>query len=426
MKIDQLIDKMMKLDVKLPLGSGRDGAVLACDLERALGNHFYEERRKTADEKGRIRLDHLALRMRMDPMKAYRYDKLSAENQRIAMESEHWYLEEKYNGWRIVLTYIRGHGFAAFGGNLSDVDHLPVDYTDKILFEVRDHDGTHLLPLDHPRFHECVNAPSAAIDTEVLCHSIVENRKGSFSSNTLDTVGMILSLPPSEAQALQIGGAKLELKAFDFVEFECLRPLFSVNYVNRRMRLLTEACCKAWPDAVQIAESTTVEKASKLRTIWNRGGEGCVLKYARGNYIPGGRMKEVAIKVKRTMSGEIGDDIDAFVSGFVLTQEWTKLNLIGGVELSVYLNGKEHVVATVSSMPDEVREALTLKPSTEHGMPILREEYMFKVLTIDGQELSGRNRKLLHAKADWHKGFRSDKDATHCTLTIEDFESAMF
>lgn len=426
MKIDQLVDKMMKLNVKLPLGTGRDGAVLASDLERALGNHFYEERRKVADAAGLIRLDHLALRMRMDPMKAYRYDKLSAENQRIAMESEHWYLEEKYNGWRIVLTYIRGHGFAAFGGNLSDVDHLPVDYTDKVMFVVHDHDGTKLVHITDKRFSECIDAVAAAIDTEVLCHTVVENRKGSFSSNTLDTVGTILSLPPSEATALQLGGAHLDFKAFDFVEFEGMRPIFSVNYVNRRMRLLTEACHKSWPDSLQVAESTTADKASKLRTIWNRGGEGCVLKYARGNYVPGGRMKEVAIKVKRTMSGEIGDDIDAFVSGFVLTPEWTKLGLIGGVELSVYLNGKEHVVATVSSMPDEVREALTLPPATENGMPSLREEFMFKVLTIDGQELSGRNRKLLHAKADWHKGFRTDKDAVQCALTVEDFESAMF
>ena len=175
------------------------------------------------------------------------------------------------------------------------------------------------------------------------------------------------------------------------------------------------------------------DKNALLRTFWNRGGEGAVLKHAKGAYIPGGRKKDIAIKIKRTMSGDIGDDLDAFISGYVNTIEWNKKGLIGGVELSVYLNGNEHVVATVSSMPDEVREQLTdhhwYDPTGEYESdrkPRLASQFYGKVLTIDGQELSARNKRLMHAKADWARGFRQDKDATQCVLSMEDFESAMF
>lgn len=424
--IDDMLAIMESEGVSLPAGTGRNGAVIAADLRRALGNHFFAKR--AADGADPVRLEHLRLRMIMDPMKAFRYDKLSAEEQRRIMESDSWYMEEKYNGWRIVLTYLPGHGFAAFGGNCSDVDFLPLDYTDKIMFRC----GDAFFDLHDARFSGLMPMP-AVVDTEVLCYTVVENRKGSFSSNTLDTVGTILSLPPSEARALQYGGAHLDFKAFDLVRFYDNKPERGAWYTLRRMNLLETATAKAWPDAVGVAPSTPMDKASLLRTFWNRGGEGAVVKHAKGMYVPGGRKKEIAIKIKRTMSGDIGDDLDAFISGFVNTPEWSKKGLIGGVELSVYLNEKEHVIATVSAMPDAVREYLTdshwYDPSGEYDgdrEPRLRSEFYGKVLTIDGQELSARNRRIMHAKADWAKGFRQDKDASQCVLHTEDFETAMF
>lgn len=429
MKIDRMIEIMEAEGVSLPKGTGREGRVMAVDLRNALGNHFFQKEYMGSDDPMVLaRSQHMVIRRLMDPMKAYRYDKLKPEAQRFAMEHESWWAEEKYNGWRMVLTYIPAFGFACFGGNYSDVNFLPIDYTEKILFKVQGPNGPEYLDPWDTRFHHLMPYP-CVVDSEVLCNEVVENRKGAFSSNTLDTVGTILSLPPSEAMALQIGGATLEFKAFDLVRVVEGRPERGVTYVARRMNLLHAATAKSWPEVVGIAPAQQVDKDSMLKVVWNRGGEGIILKAANGPYVPGGRLKDVALKVKRTMSGDIGDDLDAFVSGFVLTKEWSKENLIGGVELSVYMtqDGKEpyqHVIATVSSMPDAVREQLS-QVDYVSGVS-LKDEFYGKVLTIDGQELSARNKRLMHARADWNKGFRNDKDAEQCTMTVAEVETTMF
>lgn len=421
MKMDRMIDLMQEHGISLPRGTGRDGKIMACDLRNALGDYFFQ---KEYFEDGEVtpRGQHMVIRRLMDPMKAYRYDKLPADKQRFVMEHESWWAEEKYNGWRMVITFIPDFGFACFGGNYSDVNFLPIDYTDKILFKC----GDEYLDPWHPRFHNMYSYPFVC-DSEVLCNEVVENRRGAFSSNTLDTVGTILSLPPSEARLLQTGGATLEFKAFDLVRVLEGKPEKWPSYVSRRMALLGHAIDKAWPDAVEVADARQLGKDSLLKKIWNRGGEGIVLKASNGTYVPGGRLKDVAIKVKRTMSGDIGDDLDAFVSGYVLTKEWSKENLIGGIELSVYTDEactESHVIATVSSMPDAVREQLTWHGGDE---PIcLRPEFYDKVLTIDGQELSARNQKLMHARADWNRGFRQDKSAEQCTFSLEAVETTMF
>jgi hypothetical protein len=81
-------------------------------------------------------------------------------------------------------------------------------------------------------------------------------------------------------------------------------------------------------------------------------------------------------------------------------------------------------------MTDEMRELLTDHVSDtndgENYVPILEEEYYYKVLTIDGQELSSRNQRIMHAIVDWDRGFRKDKSVSDCTLDLKTVKETMF
>lgn len=419
MKISQLIQKMKDNGVSLPeTGTGRNGKVLARDLETALGDYFI----KLKYGKDLIKRQHCQMRRKMTPMKAYRYDHLKREEQDILFEDDNkWIGEEKYNGWRMVITYVPGDGFCFWGGNLSDVDFLPVDYTEHILLG----EGS------HPRnkiFH-AVGYTKCCLDAEVLSHDDVETLDGFVTNNTLDAVGAILGSGKERAIELQKEGIKLEFMCFDHILFTTMGvPIFTDKLIARKsllagaLHLFSEEV-----DNFHLSVKTFINKKQVLNILWKQGQEGMVFKHLDQYYVPAGRLRTHAIKVKRTMSGEIGDDLDAFIDGWVETPEHLKDGLIGGIKLAVYIEeGGEkikHHIATVTGMPDHVRQQLTMNL---HGIPALQEEYYNKVLVVDGQELSNRNRKLMHARVDWDRGFRTDKSYLDCTIKLETIEEEKF
>lgn len=422
MKINDLIDYMQNLKVKLPpTSTGSNGRILARDLEFALGNHFKE----TKYEDNPMKQKHLAMRRSLIPMKAFRYDKLKTfEQTEVFEDEENWFAEEKYNGWRIMITYIPGDGFCFWGGNVSDVDFLPNDYTNHVS-----------LGGLHPRANEFKSLFGAPfiLDTEALCHHSVEMKDGLFSNNTLDAVGAILGSSPTRACHMQTT-ATLEFMCFDCLlldEFgnpETKQPLHARKFT---LSALMSRLIKCAPGNFHFVPSVYKNKKRLLNDIWKCGNEGIILKDKHQPYVSGGRSRNTAIKVKRTMSGEIGDDLDCFISGWQPTKEWDKKNLIGALELSVWLREgdevgdfKEHHIATVSAMPDSVREVLTT--SLNNGSYFLNKKYIGKVVVVDGQELSNKNRKLMHAKIDWDRGFRVDKLASDCVLEVEILEKEMF
>ena len=122
-------------------------------------------------------------------------------------------------------------------------------------------------------------------------------------------------------------------------------------------------------------------------------------------------------------------DIDAFVIGYTNGGEWNKAGLIAGIMLGVYLLGDNneqlgvHWLATVSGIPLQTRMALS---EVRDGKPTLKTEFYGQVLTIDGQDISARNQRVYHAKADWVAGFRRDKTAYECTMRRSFIESQMF
>jgi len=421
MKIAEILEKMKVHGVSLPeTGTGKNDKILARDLENALGDYFFEKKYKDDPVKG----DHCKMRRSFTPMKAYRYDKLKpTEKAKLFDDDNGWFAEEKYNGWRIIITYIPNDGFCFWGGNISDVDFLPVDYTEHVLLN-------QLHPRDELLKFNGGYVPHA-IDAEAVCFDDVETLDGLMSNNTLDAVGAILGSSPERAIDMQ-EDATLTFYCFDWLffgsNFNKFQPCFLASLHHRKTCFAT--CLSAFMSDItnfKLTRSIYNNKQQYLNKLWKAGGEGIILKNEAQSYVSGGRLRTHAVKVKRTMSGEIGDDIDAFVSGWIQTPEYSKVKLIGGIELSVFINErgeqKEHHIATVTAMPDHVRQQLTVH---HYDVMMLRPEYKNGVLVVDGQELSNRNRKIMHAKVDWNRGFRTDKRAEDCVLELNTLEEEKF
>lgn len=435
MNREKLLKKMEENGVKLPHeGTGKNGRIINDDLEYVLGDYF--ARLKYPNPVDQL---HLKMRRQMVPMKAFRYDKLDVDaKESVLISNPDWYGEEKFDGWRMIITFIPGDGFRFWGGNISDVDFLPKDYTQHISLRVKAGAELYLSnPKDKLFEGEQVRPTNlgnalyipCAFDCEALCYDNVLQLDGSLSNGTLQAVGAILGSDPPRALELQLEH-ELEFKCFDYAPAKEATCELEFDHALEHRTMLLSACLHLTKHLTQfsIPNRHYKDKSRALTGIWKRGGEGMILKNKNVGYAPGSRLKTHSIKVKRTMSGEIGDNIDAFISGYVLTEEWTLKGLIGGLKLSVYITGEdvplEHHIATVSSMPDMLREQFTANDSKEG--PTLAQEIYNKVVEVDGQELSSKNKKLMHARADWTRGFRPDKRPEDCTLQLQDLELEKF
>ena len=389
------------LSLKEPTqGSGTNGKVLNKDLEDVIAEYYTSLEPKHVQE-------HIRLRLSCTPMKSFRFDKLKEDEQKNVFESDDWIAEEKLNGWRMMLTYIPESGFMAWGGNLN-THCLPTDYTDHLALQ------SPLTKIDGTFKHSFV----------LDCEALVEDPRNFLGGSPLENLERVLGGGSELVNEYAKEGVEVRLHVFDYILDSGDSSLFWRKLQLPRMLKTIGA------DFLQEVMYSYKSKKETLNTIWRKGGEGVILKNMYAPYVPGSRDRNLSIKVKRTMSGEVGDEIDAFVTGYTLTPEYTKLGLIGSIELSVYveregLDPYEHVIANVSAMPDEWRRRLTYSEPSDECTPILDPEVYGLVLKVDGQELTNRNRLLQHATVDWDSGFHQ-KSAKECTLDSDYIEETKF
>lgn len=394
MNRDKLLDVMRFHGVPtLYRGTGVNGKVKNEDLEHALGDHFFKKKFVDPGNLNSEDAQHMTLRRQIQPMKAYRFNNLKeAEQQSLFEDNNGWVAERKYDGWRILVTHIPGSRLHFFGGNLSTTEFLPIDYTYH-LPEMR---------LDSRAIF--------VLDNEAVCYDTVTQQDGYPSTNTREAVAAILGSSVEVAKEHQ-KEATVQFKAFDLISG------IDQSYSKRRKFLKGLNLDLIESLAIKPNSIHHVDKKRFLQRVWKNGGEGIILKNLSAGFDSGGRKRTHCIKVKKSASSLIGDTIDAFISGYVLTDVHSFNDLIGGIELSVYVNERPTIIATVTNLPDHTRYALT---EIKEGMPVMVKSAYGQVLEIDGQEFSTRNRKLMHAKVvSWD--FRKDKNASACTMTEADF-----
>jgi len=79
-------------------------------------------------------------------------------------------------------------------------------------------------------------------------------------------------------------------------------------------------------------------------------------------------------------------------------------------------HGNEHeaVIAVVSAMELALRANMTILDA--EGKPALNPYFLKKVLVVNGQDVSPKSKRFMHATADWDRGFRDDKHWTECQM----------
>lgn len=416
---DKMINKIRKLGLKLPEeGTGRNGKILNSDLEYLLADYYNAQ---TPNDSWGWQA-RLALK---EVMLSYRFDKLKEHRQEEIMADDKWFAEEKFDGCRMVVTYDPKEGFGFFGRNRSKATFLPINYTDKILINGQS-----------ARSFAGLFSGRAVWDAELVTDGYVETQSGSFTGAQLNAAVSVLQLNDADSHLAQNTTAPLRCILFDKVPIStdatfCLAPL---EFWERRDRLEHEfvgISDKLFP-FFKLSGLERTNKKAFLDSLLAQGKEGIILKSSYGLYIQGVngfRCPDANIKVKRTMTGALGDEIDAYIIGYTNGEEWDKRGMIAGITLAVQLRDeygkvKPHWIATVSGIPDSVREKLSYVDGS--GAARMNEEYYQQVLTIDGQDISSRNRRIAHAKADWNKGFRTDKLAQDCIMDETFIDSQMF
>ena len=407
MKTSKLIDIMQARGVKLPeFGTGQNGRITNYDLEQALALDTMRKIDVTWGLKMRMALGSVML--------AYRYDELPESQQELVFtDLNDWVMEEKYNGLRMTV-FVGPYGAWAFGRNRSVVDFLPVEYTDNILVPAYNA----FMPLHHVTSDDWY-----MLDCELVCDGYITLPDGNVATGLPAAVSIVSQSDPYKAHEMQ-KAVNLRLIAFDYVAVKENVLQLQEPYYIRRKRL--EKVVGSEP-FFYMGNVYTKDKRRIYEQYLDEGKEGVVFKHGKKPYVPslnGKRNREVCIKCKRSMAGARGADIDAWVGSYFDTPEWVKQGLIGGINLYCYLDygteRKVHHIASVASMPLEVRKALT------NSQGKLNTEYLNKVVVVDGQDISNRNTLLRHARVDWKIGFRQDKNPEDCVLNASFIESQMF
>lgn len=417
-----MIDLMKQYGLSLPAeGTGRNGKILNVDLRRCLTDYFLIKDKSHPPET-------VVRELLEDVMLAYQWNKLNAQEKAHIAESPDWSYEEKLDGCRMVAVMMASNKKPRFyGRNRSVKTFLPVDYTDKLV-----------LP-DVPLFPEWPNDDLLAIllDMELTTTGFVETRTGLDTGAQANAVTSILNLNVEDAKHAQLTTAPLTFNVFDCLEYRLDAGLITAMPFKQRKELACE-CIKQmdpeWQEYFKTTKLITEGKEAFLSKILMEGKEGVIARALDAPYVRGTsgyRDKTACVKIKRSMSGAMNHDIDAFITGYTNGARWSKQDCIAGLRLSVYLrdedeNIEQHWVATISSIPKPLRQALSRPDPNGRNQPTLRREFYGKVLTIDGMDVSARNMRLAHAKADWEKGFRQDKTPEDCILDRSSIEDQIF
>lgn len=160
------------------------------------------------------------------------------------------------------------------------------------------------------------------------------------------------------------------------------------------------------------------EKKAFVQAIWDRGGEGAILKHRNGIYDPVERRptkdNNVWLKAKKIISNSLGGEgVDAWVSGFKPGTPGTENEgIIGALLFSVYLvpSGRVHQIAACSNFTREDRIAWTVK--NPDGTISLRPDMYDRVAEVLGMDISstleGGSAALTHARfVQWREGINA-------------------
>lgn len=315
------------------------------------------------------------------PMLSKRIDEIKPELQEEIWESEGWSLEEKIAGVRCFLIK-DSSGFHIFSRDSDKKDLLPIDMTGHIFIESFDISkmGTICFILDCEISSDCPD----------ICNMI--RRYGIITDTPDEALSILLiNLHPILSKRIQSeNNFKLVFNVFD-----CLyvNSTWIMNETLRKRREVVDGVLKSIEGCGlplrQVQYHTTLKKWF-YSTCLSQGYEGCIAKRLDGVYIADTtRKRDGWIKIKRVVErdaegnvkSQIGDTIDAFITGFTPGEKGTICErYIFSLEVSVYVDSQIRVLKNIRNISAKLRGDMT---ELIEGIPTLKPIYYNKVVELD-------------------------------------------
>ena len=376
------------------------------DYVRALRNHFLLEKYGSVNNipwsmKFMLSIECLQLCRRIQTLK-------ESDQQKI-WESDDWIAEEKVDGNRMVICWDADEKqFHFFSRNNSMVDYLPQDYKDTIYITADNFDYDKKFVLDAEVISTSPNIETN--DTQCLTQ--------------LQSTSALLALNPDDSIAIQRNDP------LKFIVFDCLyhdESYMDKPWIERHKQ--TELLCNILKEhnfnceLNPVIENTEYNKNKKREffdELIDNQKEGIVLKNKYAKYHATSSRTIDCIKVKRSTSDSLTNDIDAFITDYVVGNDDTRNeNMVVGFIFSVRLEKEDgtivnHNIAVCSNISDCIKEDATV--IDDNGNVSLNNDYYFRVATLKGQNISARNMRLTHAVIDT---WRLDKSADGCEVLKE-------
>ena len=303
--------------------------------------------------------------------------------------------------------------FDFYSRNNSVVDFLPQSYKDTILVTSKDFYYPDNFILD-----------CEVISTNPNISTIMSGR-GTLCATQLQSTTALLSLNPKESKEIQ---KKDPLK---FIIFDCLYDGESIMerpwkerhpHAEKLARIL-----KASGFTCELNPVVRENKLEFFSDLIEQDKEGIIFKNVNAPYHGNTSRTDDQVKLKRTISDGLNKDLDAWVTGFIPSSEdkaWS--NYIGSLVFSCKVKMRDgsiklHTIGVCSGLPEELRKQATVYID---GKPTLNPDFLGKVSTLSGQNISARKLALTHAViVQW----RPDKDPDGCEiLTEEELLSMVF
>ncbi len=339
----------------------------------------------------------------LSPMLSFPYWNLHAdERERLWEDHNAWLVQQKFDGCRAIVHFVRGVGTFVHGRNIDTSTYRRTDLT------------------FHTLFADLVPNFSAIVDTEVVMEFQIDTApftsKGSRIKPSLQAVSAVLALRPPSARMLQAQQlAPLRFKVFDIVQWDGqdLRRKVLCERLPYLQDFLTEVKPTSAGQYFEIAPHQLYAKKLFFDRVLASGGEGVIFKNLNHVYQDSSkRSRRGWIKHKRSV------ELDAFVSGHELgkpTGRWK--NRIATLLFSVDTENGLHLIAKISSLPKRERAAITVKDPVSKVVS-LHPGVIGRVAHLVGAEITSKSLRLLHPRVvRWSRLGVVSKDC--CVYSME-------
>ncbi len=340
-------------------------------------------------------------------MLSFPYWNLKApERERIWGDHNDWVAQEKFNGCRVIVHFVRGVGTFAHSRNIDSQKYRRSDLTYHLLFA------------------DLIPDFSATVDTEAVIEKNIDTSpftpKGSKIPPSLQAVAAVLALRPESARCLQVEqNAPLMFKAFDIPRWDGrdFRPKKLIERLPYLNDFLTAINGTPAGQYFEVPPTQLYAKKLFFDRVLAKGGEGGMFKNLNSPYVDSSkRSRKGWVKVKRSV------ELDAFVSGFEPGKpngRWK--NKVATLLFSVDTESGLHLIAKVSSISKRNRAMITVR-SKETKEISLHPSMIGKTAHLVGLEITPKSLRLLHPKVvRWnHLGVDAK---TRCTYSMKDIRT---